>query len=70
MAIFMKAKKVLVRISTFLKTLTNFIKPPFICFRLVYTKINKEVVGQVLIIQATTKAHGLDNIDFKILQII
>lgn len=62
--IFIKAKKALIQRSVFLKPPTNIIETPLICFRLVYTMINNEVVGQVLMTQVATKTHSSNKINF------
>lgn len=66
----MKAKETLVQKSVFLKPPTNFVEPLIIFFEVAHTKINKEVVAQILISQAAIKAPGLDKINFQILQMI
>ena len=69
-AVSMKAKKVLIQKSAFLKLSRNLVEPLVISFRLAHIKITKEVVVQALITQASTKAPGSDNINFQILQIV
>ena len=59
----MRAKEALVWRSVFPKPPTNLIEPPVISFESAHTKINEEVVGQVLMTQAATKAPGPDKIN-------
>ena len=66
----MKAKEALVRRAAFPKPPTNLVEPLITSFESAHTKINKEVVGQALMTQATTKALSPDKINFQILQMI
>lgn len=60
----MKAKEVLIQRYTFLKLQINHVEPPVIFFGLAHTKIHEEVIGQVVIIPAASKAFGLNKINF------
>lgn len=66
----MRAKEALVRQSVFPKPATNIVESPATFFGLAHTKINEELLGQVLMTQAATKAPSPDKINFQILQFV
>lgn len=61
----MKAKEALVRRSVFPKPPPNSVELLIIPYRSVHSKITEEVIAQVLMIQAITKALGPDKINFQ-----
>lgn len=65
----MKAKETLVWESAFPKLLINLVKSLVTLFGSTHTKVNEEVVGQVLMTQAVTKAPNPYKINFQLLQL-
>lgn len=70
MAVSMKVKEALIQRLAFPKLLTHIVELLVISFRVVYIKINKQVVVQVLMTQVVTKASNINKINFQILQMI
>ena len=66
----MKAKEALIERSAFSKPPPNPIEPLVSPCGLLHTKVTEEVVTQVLMTQAATKAPDPDKINFQILRMI
>lgn len=63
-AVSMKEKEALVRKSAFPKLPTNLAEPPVTFSGMAHIKVTQEIVSQVLMTQAATKAPGPDKINF------
>lgn len=62
--VFIKAKEAFIKKSAFSKLMPNSVKPLITPYKITHTKITKETVAQILVIQVATKALGLDKINF------
>ena len=69
-AVSIKAKKSLVRRSAFPKPPPNLVEYLVSPYKLLHTKVTKEVVAQALMTQSATKAPVSNKINFQILQMI